>query len=394
MARLEAIAGAEQIAAVWDALTHAARQAKKSGDSRGMDQLRLDELISRVVGWSRSAAPSEAPPAPPASSETQASPEPPVPAAFTAPAPPSGWSPTVLPGVGLSIGLTLPLATFLQLRDDPAVLDGYGPIAAALARQIAADAARANPRAVTWRCMIVDDVHGTVLGTGQPIRTPRHDPPPRLVELVRRVHPTCVFPGCNVPASRCDLDHRIPYRPDEPERSGPTCECNMQPLCRTHHRLKTTGLISCRVVEQQPRPHGQPLPPALEWTTRGGLRYRSTPDQATPRGISDELAAAMAFVREQDRENDRLVAWTNEAVRGAYTRGRLEASAELVDDLEEELRSEVRHHDYGLVAARNVRDPAEYEPPEPDVTPPEPRWMRRVIWGDPPDEHEPEPEAA
>src|SRR6185437_5092815 len=64
---------------------------------------------------------------------------------------------------------------------------------------------------------------------------------------------------------------------------------------------RTTGWISCRVVEQQAPPHGQPLPPALEWTTRGGLRYRGTPDPATPVGISDELAAAMAFVREQDR---------------------------------------------------------------------------------------------
>ncbi len=83
--------------------------------------------------------------------------------------------------------------------------------------------------------------HGTVLGVGGPLSTPRHDPPARLAHLVRTIHSTCVFPGCSVPARRCDLDHRHPH-----ERGGPTCSCNLIPLCRAHHRLKGTGCITVR----------------------------------------------------------------------------------------------------------------------------------------------------
>ena len=43
----------------------------------------------------------------------------------------------------------------------------------------------------------------------------------------------CAFPHCHAPARSCDLDHVVPY----PE--GPTCACNLVPLCRRHHRAKT-----------------------------------------------------------------------------------------------------------------------------------------------------------
>ncbi|AIY18803.1 HNH endonuclease signature motif containing protein [Pimelobacter simplex] len=45
---------------------------------------------------------------------------------------------------------------------------------------------------------------------------------------------TCRFPYCTRPAMRCDLDHARPHG-----RGGPTCPCNLVPLCRRHHRAKT-----------------------------------------------------------------------------------------------------------------------------------------------------------
>ncbi|KAB2810822.1 hypothetical protein F9L07_02430 [Pimelobacter simplex] len=45
---------------------------------------------------------------------------------------------------------------------------------------------------------------------------------------------TCRFPYCTRAAMRCDLDHATPHR-----RGGPTCPCNLVPLCRRHHRAKT-----------------------------------------------------------------------------------------------------------------------------------------------------------
>ncbi|WP_418064180.1 DUF222 domain-containing protein [Pimelobacter simplex] len=45
---------------------------------------------------------------------------------------------------------------------------------------------------------------------------------------------TCRFPYCTRPATRCDLDHARPHG-----QGGPTCPCNLVPLCRRHHRAKT-----------------------------------------------------------------------------------------------------------------------------------------------------------
>ncbi|MEQ7848588.1 HNH endonuclease signature motif containing protein [Nocardioides kribbensis] len=70
----------------------------------------------------------------------------------------------------------------------------------------------------------------------------RHDPPPWMREHVVIRDSRCVFPGCTVPSRRCDLDHITPYRPvDQGGESGQTHPSNLAPLCRHHHRLKTTG---------------------------------------------------------------------------------------------------------------------------------------------------------
>ena len=62
---------------------------------------------------------------------------------------------------------------------------------------------------------------------GGPYEIPTH-----TARLVRARTPRCTAPGCRVPAARCDLDHVVRH-PD-----GPTCPCNLTPLCRHHHRMK------------------------------------------------------------------------------------------------------------------------------------------------------------
>jgi hypothetical protein len=178
-----------------------------------------------------------------------------VPAAFV----------SVPTGPGLAVSLTMTLSTWLGLAEDPAVLDRYGAVPAALARQIAREAARDHPSTTTWRCIVTGDDHRSVLAVADPLRTPHHDPPPRLARLVDTIHPRCVFPGCPRTARRCDHDHRIPY-----EDGGPTCSCNLQALCRGHHRMKSVGLITAQ-------PHGGGTAAAtdtLAWTTLGGRTYR------------------------------------------------------------------------------------------------------------------------
>ncbi|WP_019204076.1 HNH endonuclease signature motif containing protein [Tsukamurella sp. 1534] len=69
--------------------------------------------------------------------------------------------------------------------------------------------------------------------------------------IMRLTYPTCVFPGCSVPSTRCQADHVAEYDHRNPERGGPTTVAgkdgpgNLVPLCGFHHRIKTeTGWLS------------------------------------------------------------------------------------------------------------------------------------------------------
>jgi uncharacterized protein DUF222 len=87
-------------------------------------------------------------------------------------------------------------------------------------------------------------------------------PAPSLRHLIQIRQSRCAFPGCGRPARGCDQDHTVPY-----EQGGRTCECNLAPLCRTHHQAKQA--------------HGwrldQPRPGIMTWTTPSGRRYTTGP---------------------------------------------------------------------------------------------------------------------
>jgi len=65
-------------------------------------------------------------------------------------------------------------------------------------------------------------------------------------ELIAR---TCVFPHCTKPARYCDKDHVVPYDHDDPDAGGPSCDCNIAPLCRHHHQLKTHAGWAYSVID-------------------------------------------------------------------------------------------------------------------------------------------------
>jgi Domain of unknown function (DUF222) len=63
---------------------------------------------------------------------------------------------------------------------------------------------------------------------------PRYTPSKALADFVRCRDLTCRWPGCDHPASDCDVDHTIPY-----SEGGPTHAGNLKCYCRTHHLVKT-----------------------------------------------------------------------------------------------------------------------------------------------------------
>ncbi len=63
---------------------------------------------------------------------------------------------------------------------------------------------------------------------------PGYRPSKALADFVRARDLTCRFPGCDVSAINCQLDHTIPYAD-----GGPTHAGNLKCYCPTHHLLKT-----------------------------------------------------------------------------------------------------------------------------------------------------------
>jgi len=88
----------------------------------------------------------------------------------------------------------------------------------------------------------------------------RYVPSRRLKHLVRARDQLCTALACNAQAIYCDLDHTVPH-PD-----GPTDECNLNPKCRRHHRVKQAP--GWEVT--------QPAPDTATWITPSGRTHTTT----------------------------------------------------------------------------------------------------------------------
>ena len=63
---------------------------------------------------------------------------------------------------------------------------------------------------------------------------PGYRPSKALADFVRARDLTCRWPGCDAPATHCELDHTIPYA-----NGGKTHAANIKCYCKLHHLLKT-----------------------------------------------------------------------------------------------------------------------------------------------------------
>ena len=195
------------------------------------------------------------------------------------------------PAVSGTIHLTMPLSAFLG-GGEPGEVAGHGPVAASTSRELAGMLARST--GTRW-CLTLTGPGGRAAGhacgsrgpaAGQPVLTwaaglrarlglletgsCRHarqsagyQPPESLRHLIRVRQRRCSSPGCRRPAARCDLDHTVPF-----DQGGRTCECNLAPLCRHHHRCKQAD--GWQLTQTKP---GQ-----MTWRTPSGRIYETTGD--------------------------------------------------------------------------------------------------------------------
>jgi hypothetical protein len=160
------------------------------------------------------------------------------------------------PGGGWGAGAVVNVTVLID-ADGVAEVDRTGPISPTTLDALIALSKRSGG---TVRTTVQEPV--TCPGGHPPgDTTDAHDPPPAMRRSVQLRDVTCRFPGCTVLATRCDLDHTVPWP------HGPTCPCNLAALCRHHHRLKTHD--PGWTLTNHDNGH-------LTWTTPWGTSYEVT----------------------------------------------------------------------------------------------------------------------
>ncbi|MBX0299545.1 HNH endonuclease [Cryobacterium sp. 1639] len=154
-------------------------------------------------------------------------------------------------GIRGKVMITVPVLTLLGLDEEPATLEGYGPISPDMAREIAG-------HAPSFTRLLTHPETGVVLSLGKI----QHKNTKAMKKWLRVRDETCRFPGCSRPAVTSDVDHT-----DDWADGGPTDCDNLAHLCEPHHRLK--HLSQWRVTQE---PGG-----ILVWTSPGRRSYRTDP---------------------------------------------------------------------------------------------------------------------
>jgi hypothetical protein len=194
-------------------INHLAKSAKRQGDRRMIDQIRADIYLDLLNGNHQENSGSDR-------------------------------------GV---VDIRVELTTLLQLDDHSGEIPGWGPVIADITRQMVNQSEKAEWRvAVEHQDRLLDVV------------TTRRRPNKTQKRIVETRNPTCVFPGCRMPARESDLDHENPWAiTHRTQTSG------LEPLCRHHHQLKDRGWK----IEKHPTRAGNYI-----WTSPLGHTYTTGPD--------------------------------------------------------------------------------------------------------------------
>jgi hypothetical protein len=124
--------------------------------------------------------------------------------------------------VGVTVALTVPVLSLLGHSEEPALLEGVGPIDIDTARRLAAEAPSITR-------LLTDPITGAVLH----MDPKQYRPSAALKRWLAIQQITCDFPGCGRRARQCDLDHTRAWA-----EGGSTAADNLSHRCRKHHTMK------------------------------------------------------------------------------------------------------------------------------------------------------------
>ncbi|GGI90796.1 HNH endonuclease signature motif containing protein [Pseudarthrobacter scleromae] len=128
-----------------------------------------------------------------------------------------------VPSPKADVLVTVPVLSFLGVTDEPAEIDGLGPVPPSMARRLVANGAKSFYR------VLVDPRDGAPLEIG---RT-SYRLPEALKRWLRMRDGRCTFPGCSNHSLDNEADHLTAW-----QHGGVTGISNLGQACPKHHRLK------------------------------------------------------------------------------------------------------------------------------------------------------------
>ncbi|QDY90935.1 DUF222 domain-containing protein [Arthrobacter sp. UKPF54-2] len=249
MAWLSAYLPADTAAGIWDRITAAARAQQGPTEPRTLPQLRADTAATWLLTTGTANDDADG-----------------------APGHAGAWLTADVPVPRAQVLITVPVMALLGATDEPAVLDGHGPIPPSIARRLISDGADSFHRVLT------DPRDGAPLEIG---RT-SYRVPKALRQWLRLRDGKCPFPGCHNASLDNDADHLLAWAD-----GGTTGITNLGQPCRKHHRLKHTTAWT-------PTPATKNHPPG--WTSPTGRTYPSEhQDWEPPHWPGTTLAADPLF---------------------------------------------------------------------------------------------------
>ncbi|MFM9275317.1 DUF222 domain-containing protein [Pseudarthrobacter sp. NKDBFgelt] len=244
MAWLSACLPAHQAMAGWNRLNALARAAQGPNEPRTLTQIRADQFASAILT--------------------------------------NGTNPAHSSPIRAQVLVTVPVFSLAGETGEPAMLDGFGPIPASMARDLVANGADSFHR------VLVDPRDGAPLEIG---RT-SYRVTKAMRNWLRMRDGTCPFPGCSNSSLDNEADHLLAW-----QHGGTTGISNLGQPCPKHHKLRhTTGW--------EPTPATKDDPPG--WTSPTGRHYKSEhQDWEPPHWPESALSAMPARLKPEEQPRER-----------------------------------------------------------------------------------------